>query len=289
MNLESSLALCAAVHAGALMLWFGGLSLGRIGAAPDGAGRRAARIAAAVALGTGVVWPLLQAGVVFDDAAAAIDPDRIGQVLAQTSFGRTWLLREGLVALALAAGSLGGLPAGRAAYALVATALASVALLGHAAGVAGWPGTVQRLALALHLLAAGAWIGALPLLWTQAGRLPERALVQALQRFSRFGIVLVAIVVVTGAASAWWRIGAFDVLAAGDYGRILAAKVGLVAFMGVAAVLNRNRFTPALESPDAARRAGARHALRGSIGIEAALGAGVLFLAFVLGSSDAPR
>jgi len=290
MNLALALELCAAIHVGALMAWFGALSLRRVLLVPLGAAQlRGLRLAATLALASALLWPWLQTGVVLDDARAALDPAQVAQVLTQSSFGRTWLARGAFVLLAYLTATLPLLALGRAVYFLVAAALASVALLGHAAAATGAYGTVQRLALALHLLAAGAWLGALPVLWALSGELAAAELALTLRRFSRYGVALVTIVVVTGAASAWFRSGSLEALVASGYGRILLGKIGLVALMGVAALLNRNRFAPALERPDLTLQAAGRRGLRRSIAAEAALGVLVVAVAVLLGAAEPPR
>jgi len=290
MSLTLPLDLCAAVHVGALMIWFGALSLQRIlGVVQQNARRRDLRIAAVVALASGLLWPWLQTGVVMDDPQAALDPQLVAQLLTQTSFGRTWFVRLVITLLAFLVAFVPLLATGRALYFLVASALASVALLGHAAGATGSLGTVQRLTLALHLLAAGAWLGALPPLWMLTERLPVSALAQILRRFSPYGMVLVLIVVVTGTLSAWFRLGAIEPLFASNYGKILLAKVGLAVLMGVAALNNRNRLTPTLERPGLLAQGAARRGLRQSIGAETALGLAVVVAAALLGSAEAPR
>jgi len=290
MILALPLDLCAALHAGALMAWFGALSLRRILVVPLGpAELRSLRLAAAIALASGLLWPWLLTAVVTDDARAALDPQQVFQVLTQTSFGRTWLVRQAFVLLAFLTAMLPLLAIGRAVYFLVAAALASFALLGHAAGAVGAYGTLQRLTLALHLLAAGAWLGALPVLWTLTGRLTAAELALTLRRFSRYGIALVTIVVVTGALSAWFRTGGLGALVASDYGRILLGKLALVALMGVAAWNNRNRLTPALERPDLTVQSAGRRGLRRSIATETALGVLVVAVAVLLGAAEAPR
>ena len=306
MNLQLPLDLCAAVHAGALMFWFGALSLRRVLALePHPVEATALRLAGALALASGVLWPFLQTGVALDDPGAALDPVQVAVVLRQTSFGRIWLQREALVAMAVGLASFSVLESGRLVFLMVACALGSIALLGHAAGVGGSAGWGQRLVLAAHLLAAGAWLGALPLLWLSARKLPRAVLANALRRFSGYGVKLVAVVLVTGALSAWWRMGALQVMFTSGYGRILLGKVGLVLLMGIAALLNRNRFNPALDPdgtgevrsmqprapqfvPEAVRER-ARRGLIGSIGAEMTLGVFVVLLAFILGSAEAPR
>ena len=86
-------------------------------------------------------------------------------VLFETEFGRVWQLRLGLIAVAFALVAL-GLAQGQARYALImAVFLVSVALLvslawiSHAAAARVQP--VGLLGDAVHLCAAGAWIGGL--------------------------------------------------------------------------------------------------------------------------------
>jgi putative copper resistance protein D len=174
-------------------------------------------------------------------------------------------------------------------YFLVVAALASLALLGHAAGAAGAGGTADRLALGVHLLAAGAWVGALPALWVLAGRLGAADLAKVLRHFSRYGMALVAIVVLTGLFSAWRRTGAWSALVETGYGQLLLLKIALVGLMGVAALLNRNAHTPRLSQADIGIAAAARTGLRRSIGVELALGMAVIAVAAFLGAAEAPR
>ena len=111
-----------------------------------------------------------------DDWRAAIDPGVITAVLADTDFGRVWLFRL-FLAVALTAVVL--LRPQRWATITVAAGLllASLALVGHAAMRTGFQGVFQRGNSAVHLLAAGAWLGGLtafigslaPTLWTASG------------------------------------------------------------------------------------------------------------------------
>ncbi len=282
--------LCMAIHAAALMAWFGALSLRRVLGAGQGGGEiRFLQLAGATALLTGALWPWLQAGVLGDDPGAAWNPEQVAVVLTQTTFGRTWLLREASIVLAALASVAPLLSIGRGVYFLVAASLASLALIGHAASGTGAAGTAVRLALALHLLAAGAWVGALPALWVLAGRLAAGDLVKVLKLFSRYGVLLVAVVVATGAINAWSRTGSWPALVGTEYGQLLLAKVFLVGLMGLAAVANRNVYTPRLAKRDAFIQAGAREGLRRSLALELVMGVGAIFVAVLVGAAEAPR
>jgi len=284
--MEVTLALCLAVHVGALMAWFGALSLQRVLGRPAAEGRVNAGLvlAAALALASGTLWPLLETAVVLDDARAARDLAKVGAVLTQTSFGITWLAREAAIALALLAAALPGRRAWQAVYPLVAGALASVALVGHAAATQGMAGLVERSTLGLHLLAAGAWLGALPVLWGMCTGPSGPGLEQSLRRFSPYAMAMVAVVLTTGTLMTWERTGGPEGLLAGAYGRVLLAKVGLVFLMGLLALNNRNRLVPRL-----GRGENSISALRRSIGLETALGAAVIAAAALLGAQETPR
>ncbi len=288
MSLESALALCFAVHCGALMLWFGGLALPRaiaVPAWPDGL--RAWRALATLALASGLVWPFLQTGVALDDARAMFDPAQLSEVMLGTSFGRSWLLH--LVPLVIG-GALMVSPRraqGVPGLLFAGAALAGLGAGGHAAGAPGAAGVLQEATMGTHLLATGAWLGALPALWraTRTAPLPELSV--GLRSFSRYGVLLVAVVVASGALSACWRLGAVAALWSSGYGRLLMVKLALVAGMFALALRNRNVYTPALER-EGAEGAGMRWALGRSIGAETLLGSAAVLLAGFLGAAEAP-
>ena len=276
------------------MFWFGVLSLERVlGVRPAWNERKAFRVAALVASVAGLLWPAVETAVVLGDPAAALNLRQIGFVMSQTSFGQIWSAR---LAIVLGATILAWLPTERDAvwqergvYVLVAAALASVAMVGHAAAASGLPGIVQRLTAALHLLVAGAWIGALPVLYSFVARLRPHVLAELLRRFSAYGQALVATVVATGLLNAWFRIGGVAALIKADYAHVLIGKVALVAGMGLAALLNRGRYMPALDSRDPQAQWEAERGLRLSIALEFALGVAVVVVAFLLGVMDAPH
>jgi putative copper resistance protein D len=187
-------------------------------------------------------------------------------------------------------------PAGRAkelGLALLgAVVLLSFAWTGHGAAQEGWAGQVHLAADLLHLLAAGAWVGALvgfALLLRRPSRTPAdavRPLHDALAGFSGVGSAIVALIVVTGLANSWFLVGPRGVpaLVETPYGLALTAKLLLFAGMLLLAARNRLRHTPALGAalggmaPQTPLRA-----LRSSIMLETALGFGVLALVGVLG------
>ena len=130
----------------------------------------------------------------------ALARDILAQVLGSTLFGRVWMLRLGLL-VAFCALLLAFARASRESFrpplragmlALAAAYLAALAWAGHAAAAADGP--VPDVAIAsdvVHLLAGGAWLGALPALVFLLRRAPDpTALVRVTRRFSALGMAV---------------------------------------------------------------------------------------------------
>lgn len=166
----------------------------------------------------------------------------IKALLTETSLGWAFLLRLALLVVA-AAMLLSArcyrlaLPCAASLYAVV---LATLAWSGHAAASEGVAGILHRFADAAHLMAAALWIGAI--LWflnltviahRPAGRGLAGPLLVAMHRFAALGLLLVAVVVVTGIINAQLIFGLESSGAILDtiYGRLLIAKVALVGVM----------------------------------------------------------
>jgi putative copper resistance protein D len=117
---------------------------------------------------------------------------------------------------------------------------AAMPLLGHAAG------DVVRMAVdALHILAAGAWLGTLatvlliPVPRTQDPAWRIRLLI--LRRFAPIALPSAAAVVAAGLVASWFYVGAISNLWTTSYGRILVLKAGLVAGVALCGYLNWSR------------------------------------------------
>jgi len=214
--------------------------------------------------------------------SAALNRETLGTVLADTLFGRVWLVR---LALAVTLGTTLLLSRRRAEFDSISTVLAgallaSLAFAGHAAGERGTDRIVHLSADAAHLLAAGAWLGALlPLAYLLSRAPAPETAERAARRFSVMGIVCVSVLVVTGTASAWYTVGSVPALLGTRYGALLLAKVALFAAMIALASANRLRWTPQLRTTGepAVKR------LRRNAIAETALGAAVLGVVGVLG------
>lgn len=171
--------------------------------------------------------------------------------------------------------------------------LATLAWSGHGTmgeGVSGW---VHLGSDIVHLLAAGAWIGAIVALLLLLSRRTRSLTVEhvatshrSLATFSVVGTICVALILLTGLINSWILIGPdnFGTLVKTTYGLLLLAKLVLFGAMLGLAAFNRFRLTPAL---DRALADGDHHRaikrLRVSLATEAGLAAGVLALVAWLG------
>ena len=224
--------------------------------------RRSLRVAAwclALLLASGFAWLAAQAAEMSGlPLARALNRETLGVVLSETTFGRVWVARF-VLATALGAALFfagrGGAALDRTCALLAALLLATLAFAGHAAAEQGTDRVVHLGSDALHLVAAGAWLGALwPLarLLAHARRAadgPELEFAgRVTRRFSAAGIASVGALIATGVANAWYTLGSVPALFGTDYGRLLLAKLALFAAMIALAAINRMRWTPRLRA-----------------------------------------
>lgn len=153
-----------------------------------------------------------------------------------------------------------------------------MAFIGHAAMHQGALGVLHRANHALHLLAAGYWFGSLlPLLvCLRYLQQPQwrRDAITTLIRFSRWGHLAVAAVIVTGAVNSLIILGSWPLNVASPYQRLLLFKTALVALMVMVALANRYAIVPAMSRvPKLAQRG-----LVLACWIEVGLGGAVLLL-----------
>jgi putative copper resistance protein D len=229
-----------------------------------------------------------------------IDRDAIAMLLSGSATGTAWQVRVVALVLAMLAALAA---AGRAIHlGLVTTAsgvaLATLAWAGHGVMDEGAIGWAHLTADILHLVAAGAWVGALLglvlLVVRPAGQVDAAHLKlthRALDGFGAVGTIVVSTIVVTGLVNAWLLVGLRNVLDLGAtlYGRLLIAKLILFVTMLGLASLNRFRLTPAFERSIAARDgAGALGALRVSLAVETTCVISVLALVAWLGTIEPP-
>jgi copper resistance protein D len=266
------------------------------GALEDDVVARLTRIvwaALAVAMLSGSAWLIFVAAEVADSSAAdAVSQGVAWTVLTQTAFGNAWMVRLEMASLltvllllpkpnpgfALASDIIGAL--------LAAGLAASLAWAGHAAATEGLDGTIHLASDALHLVAAGAWLGALwPLsvLLDRARQAPLSPAIayQATRRFSILGMISVAAILASGTVNTYEILGMAAFSLDSDYNRLLLAKIGLFVAMVAIAAVNRRRLTPRLAHERDHRRAMRQLQLNSLT--EAGLGLLILVIVAVLG------
>lgn len=246
------------------------------------AGRRAAAACATVGLvAAPVSLALLGADLAGSPLADAFAPASWGPAIA-TSYGWTAGLAAVSLILALASLGLRDLTAKALAMAALLGVGLALAASGHASAAS--PQAAMRPAVFAHAVAAAFWLGALPcLLIGLATNAP--AADRSLKRFARLAPLAVLALAVSGVLLAIRQTGTVDALWTTDYGRVLAAKLALVALLLALAALNRWRWTrPAMQGD---RAAAGR--LRRSIAIEIVVGALILGVVALWRFTPPPR
>jgi putative copper export protein/mono/diheme cytochrome c family protein len=299
------LAAARAVHFASAMLLFGGLmfvlavarpALRFSGGPPSGHGDALYRClppigiwSLAASIVSGAIWLGAEAaGMSGLPFAQAIGRETLGLVLGETAFGRLWLLRFALtlvlgallLAIRRSADDTRSSRIAMGALLLAAAYLATLAWAGHAGAGQGRDRFIQIVSDAVHLLAAGAWLGALPGLVMLLGEAqPREVAIRAVRRFSLLGLTSVGALVLTGCVNAWYLVGTVPALVGTDYGRLLLAKLALFAVMIVIAAVNRFELTPRLATEDDR----ALRSLRRNAVLETAAGVAVVAIVGALG------
>ncbi|HXJ02877.1 MAG TPA: copper homeostasis membrane protein CopD [Micropepsaceae bacterium] len=207
--------------------------------------------AAAVALISGIFWLGFVATTMSGEMSALYDANILSLVIQTTDFGRVWMPRLGLIAVTLLLLVPKNPPEilRLAVLAAAAVALTSIADTGHAGADNGPRAAIHITADAVHLSAAGIWIGALVVLSRMAlisarGLKPDdiKSFHHALERFSAIGPVVVAALTLSGILNP-----GFLASLRTAYGQVLLAKLLLFGLMLLLAAANRFWLTPRLE------------------------------------------
>jgi copper resistance protein D len=292
MDLSLALALCRFLHVGSAMFLFGAFAYlcvlvpATLAKHVEAALQPLRLVAIALAALTTAVALPLAAATIGDGWQDAFDPASIQAILLETDVGRAWQM-QAIAALLLVA-TIVARPCDRRGATAVASAflLAGLALTGHASMQEGGLGLIHRINDVVHVLAGGAWLGALvPLLLIlrRLDRPGDRvAAAEALDAFSFAGRFIVAIVVGSGVVNTLLILGHLPTDLSSPYQLMLLGKIGLVAVMIGLAISNRYLFLPRLRG----QTADTLSAIRTATIAEIALGAVVLALVSLFGTMD---
>ena len=216
----------------------------------------------------------------------AMSPTLIGPLVATSAWGHAWAIQL-LAALLAATGftlalSDASRPGGwRIAQLAALVAAAGTALGGHAAAAEGWRAPVLVAADALHVLAAGAWIGGVMMLAVAVlTRATAPAAANVVRAFSPWAITGAATLAVTGLVASWAHLEAPVAPWESYYGRILLLKLALVLIIILLGALNWQRLGPASST------APGNTSLRRSVWLEVLVALAVLAATAVLVAID---
>jgi putative copper resistance protein D len=231
------------------------------------------------ALLAALVWLVLETAAMADTRSLAETVATIPSVLLGTRFGQVLALQVLALAGAAAATACGG-----RGVAAIFAGLAALLEAGHSHAFAMTHGvSVLLVSQALHLLAAGGWLGGLLPLMIVVRESPLGIASLAARRFSTLALVAVVFLAVTAFFQGIVLSGGLKGLTGTAYGAVLLIKTLLFAALIALAAINRLRMTPALAGP---RGETSRRLLGVSIGLETALGLCAVLAASVLSSLE---
>jgi putative copper export protein len=259
---------------------------------------RVARLGLVAALVLVLAWALRMVAQV----AAFRDPfvplwEDVSFLLFETFWGTVWMA-QGVLAVLLAIAFRRARAAGPTfdppltppvwwiAGALALGMVTTLALSSHAMGVErGRPWLVA--ADALHGLAAGTWIGSLAVILAVGRGTAESdtdvgAFAAQIRSYSPLALASGIALLTMGSLLSWTHVQSWANLFGTQYGRILAAKVGLAGAVFVAGFWNWRRGLPRCDHPQGAA------ALRVRAAGEVFMAVGVLLLTAVLVNSPKP-
>lgn len=249
---------------------------------------------------TGIAAFILQTSAMTGlSLARALTPETFGAVL-MTQYGKVWLLRQAMLAglagvvLLSMRGNLAAALGDKAGFTLGVCLSACLALTGHAAAGEGTALIPLLGSSALHLVATGMWLGALPglamlLEYCRSANTAQAATVakEATRRFSLLGLVTVGTLLVTGTFNASQLVGDVPQLLGTSYGRILLVKLALVVPLLALAATNLMYIRPRMLATESSNCAfgGLLTQLRRNALLEAGIGATVVLVAATLGTT----
>ncbi|PLV61665.1 copper homeostasis membrane protein CopD [Erwinia sp. B116] len=252
MSLTALYILCRWLHFGALMSLAGAgfytVLLAPSRYRPHLSGRLRPLMAAAsgVTLMSTLLLLTAQTGLMGDGWGDMLSAE-VWQAVLNTGFGRVWQWQCLFALCGCLAWLLRGAAGQRLLLLMALLQLAGLAFVGHAAMLDGWAGGVQRVNQMTHLIGAAFWAGGLlPLVvvMREARGVAHRYdAIRTLMRFSRYGHLAVALVVLSGVLNSLlllgWPPASFRL-----YSQLLLVKVALVAAMTLIALVNRYWLVP---------------------------------------------
>ena len=282
-DIEIAAAVLRSVHVAALASLFGTLLFMAV-ALPVGSGtaqvrrsmRRLVLISGLAGLIAGLAWLTVQSAAIAGADSVAMALHVVPTVALRTQFGHWMLLRLFLLVVAL---FLMRRPGVAIQIALAGVALAVQPLLGHAGAIGGAAGAQLIASEALHLLAAGAWLGGLLPLFLAVGCLSHEMAAATCRGFTPIGLASVLLLAGTAVMQIATLMGGLPGLFGTGYGHVALLKLGLFVALLSLAVLNRLVLTDRL-----AATASTRPHMRVSIAAEMVLGALVVVAAAFLAS-----
>lgn len=238
------------------------------------------------ALLAGLAWFTIQSAVIAGADTVSDVLDALPVVAGHTRYGTVLMARLGLLAVATGLAWMPGSTAGRRVILYLAVLLTMMALglqgmIGHAGATAGVLGDGLVLSEALHLIAAGVWLGALIPLGMGLRSLAPLAAASVCERFSPIGLACVLVLAGTGFAQGLELIGGIPALFGTRYGHVALLKISLFIVTLVLAALNRLWLTDRL----AAGQVNARRHLMLSVSLETCLGLAIVTAAAFMASS----
>jgi putative copper export protein len=284
-------ALTRGLHLAATLSLLGsvGFILWMLPAAAEASGRLRVRltrvvwISGSVAILAGAVWFTLQSAAIAGADDLSDLRDALPIVALHTRYGTIVLARLGL--LVAATGLAVFAPAERVPLYLIllltVVALGLQGLIGHAGATEGAIGDGLVGSEALHLAAAGVWLGALLPLGITLFVLPTRQAASVCERFTPIGLACVLVLAGTGLAQGLELIGSLLALVGTTYGHFALLKITLFVVALVLAALNRLWLTDRLA---AGGRTARRHLLL-SISFETVAGLAIVNAAAFMASS----
>ena len=281
--LEAGLVVSRFFHFTAMLLLFGWLLFPLAVSHGRPPPPRALLALVVLALLSGAGWFVLTAGSMAGDLSHSLAPATLVAVVTQTNFGPLWLARLGLIMVIAPWVVFAPAPGPRSLLLTAASglAVASLAATGHAQIGDGAIATLHAGADALHLVAAGAWLGGIVGLAAMLRGETDAHTTAAVRSFSGLGYSAVAMLLASGVVNAWTLLSGPTALVVTDYGRLLSMKIVLFLAMLALAAANRSWLAPALGSGNGLAAAAK---LRRNVLVELALGAAVVAVVSVLGT-----